>query len=162
MARPLASCLLVAAAAACQPPPTAVTACQLVQDPGPHLGRTVTIEDMALPAPGGTVAITAIRGCRIQNIQGIELDLGEAEPESAELLRRNLAEGRRRSRPNQAFGVAGRFTGTVEQGFEGAISLRLRRAENQQLRRADDMLQPGLFNTMQAEPDTVYLSNTVR
>jgi hypothetical protein len=162
MARALPAFFLIVAAAACQSPPASIAACQLVRDPSPHLGKAVTIEDVALPAPGGTIAITAIRGCPIQNIQGIELDLSEAEPESAELLRRNLAEAQRRSRPNNALGVAGRFTGTVDQGFEGALSLRLRRAENQQLRRADDMLQPGLFNAMQAEPDSVYASNTIR
>jgi hypothetical protein len=162
MIRPAALFLLVAAAAACNSAPRSVTACQLVQDPAAFVGETVTIEDVALPAPGGTIAITAIRGCRIQSIQGIELDLSESEAESAELLRQNLAEGRRRSRPNNAYGVAGRFTGKVVQGFEGALALRLRRAENQQLRRADDMLQPGLFNTMQAEPDSIYTSNTVR
>lgn len=163
MARLSALCFLLGAATACQaPPPAALTACQLVQDPGPHLGQSVTIEDVALPAPGGTIAITAVRGCRIQSIQGIELDLSEAEPDSADLLRRNLAEGERRSRPNNALGVAGRFTGTVEQGFEGALSLRLQRVENQQLRRADDMLQPGLFNTMRAEPDSIYVANTIR
>jgi hypothetical protein len=162
MARALVPCLLIVAVAGCESPPTSITACQLVQDPSPHLGKTVAIDDVALSAPSGTIAITAIRGCRIQNIQGIELDLSEAEPESAELLRRNLAEAQRRSRPNNALGVAGRFTGTVEPGYEDALSLRLQRAENQQLRRADDMLQPGLFNAMQAEPDSLYVSNTIR
>jgi hypothetical protein len=162
MIRPCFILPLAAAAVACNSAPRAVTACQLVQDPAAFVDRIVTIEDVALPAPGGTIAITAIRGCPIQNIQGIELDLSETEPESAAALRRNLAEGRRRSRPNDAFGVAGRFTGRVVQGFEGALALRLHRADNQALRRADDMLQPGLFNTMQAEPDSIYASNTVR
>lgn len=162
MTRLLAPSLLLAALSACGAPPVAITACQLVQDPGPNMNRVVTIDDVALPAPGGTIAITAVRGCRIQNVQGIELDLSEADSDSADLLRRNLAEAQRRSRPNNALGVGARFTGTVAQGFEGALSLRLRRADDQQLRRADDMLQPGLFNTMQAESDSVYVSNTIR
>jgi hypothetical protein len=115
-----------------------------------------------LPAPGGTVAITAVRGCPIRLIQGIELELIGADSESAELLRANLAEGRRRSRPNQVLGVAGRFTGRVEQGFEGALTIHVRRIENQEVRRADDMLQPSLWNAMQAEPDSIYSSNRQR
>jgi hypothetical protein len=164
MVRSFAFLMLTAAVGGCQSAPTVVSACQLVQDPAAHVGKAVTIEDMALPAPGGTIAITAVRGCRIQNVQGIELDLSEAEAEGAEALRRNLAEGRRRSRPNHVYGVAGRFTGTVEQGFEGALTLHLRRAENQQVRRADNMLQPGLYDLMsgQGEADSVYVSNTVR
>lgn len=162
MARLPALLLLLAATAACQSPPAGVTACQLVRNPEPLLGKDVTIEDVALPTPGGTIAITAVRGCPIEAMQGIELDLSETEQEAADLLRRNLAEARRRSRPNQGLGVAGRFTGTVARGFEGALSLRLRRVENQQLRRADDMLQPGLFNAMQAEPDSIYTANTIR
>ena len=162
MARSLAPLLLVAAAVACQQAPTAVTACRLVQDPAAHVGKSVTIEDMALPAPGGTIAITAIRGCPIGAIQGIEVDLSEAEAESADLLRANLAHGRQRSRPNNVHGVAAKYTGRVEQGFEGALTLHLRRAEDQQIRRADDLLQPGLFNSMRAEPDSAYVSNTVR
>jgi hypothetical protein len=146
----------------CQSEPATVTACQLVRNPAPHVDRVVTIEDLALPAPGGTIAITAIRGCPIGAIQGIEVDLSEAEPESADQLRTNLAQGRRRSRPNDVHGVAARFIGRIEQGFEGALTLHLRRAENQQIRRADDMLQPGLFNSMRAEPDSTYVSNTVR
>ena len=163
MARSLAPLLLIAAAVACQQAPTAVTACRLVQDPAAHVGKSVTIEDMALPAPGGTIAITAIRGCRIQSIQGIELDLSEAEAESADALRSNLAEGRRRSRPNHVYGVAGRFTGRIEQGVEGALTLHLRRVENQQVRRADNMLQPGLYDMMsgRGEADSVYVSNTL-
>src|SRR5690349_419633 len=116
MLRALAPCLMILAATACRSPaPTAVTACQLVQNPGAHVGRSVMIEDVALPAPGGTIAITAVRGCRIQNIQGIELDLSDTDAETAALLRRNLAEAQRQSRPNNALGVAGRFTGTVQQ-----------------------------------------------
>lgn len=148
--------------AACQAGPAEITACQLVRDPAPYIGRSVTIDDMALPAPGGTVAITAIRGCPITAIQGIELDLSEAEAQGAELLRRNLAEGRRRSRPRHVHGVAARFTGRVEQGFEGALTIHVSRVDDQQIRRADDMLQPSLWNAMQAEPDSIYSSNRQR
>ena len=162
MARPYAALILPLILGGCQPEVASVTACELVRNPARHVGRTVTIEDLALPAPGGTIAITAIRGCPIGAIQGIEVDLSEAESESADLLRNNLAEGRRRSRPNNVHGVAAKFTGRVEQGFEGALTLHLRRAEDQQIRRADDMLQPGLFNSMRAEPDATYVSNTVR
>ena len=162
MVRRLLALALPLAVAGCQSEATPVTACQLVRNPAPHVGRLVTIEDLALPAPGGTIAITAIRGCPINAIQGIELDLSEAEADSAEQLRANIAVGQRRSRPNDVHGVAARFTGQVEQGFEGAITLHLRRADNQQIRRADDMLQPGLFNSMRAEPDSTYASNTVK
>ena len=162
MARRLFALALMPALAGCQSEATLVTACQLVRDPAPHIGRMVTIEDVALPAPGGTIAITAIRGCPINAIQGIELDLSEAETESTEQLRANLALGERRSRPNDVHGVAARFTGQVERGFEGAITIHVRRVEDQQVRRADDMLQPGLFNSMRAEPDSTYASNTVK
>ena len=162
MARLLALLGLSLILAGCQSEATAVTACELVRDPAPHVDRLVTIEDVALPAPGGTIAITAIRGCPIGAIQGIEVDLSEAEAESADLLRANLAHGRQRSRPNNVHGVAAKYTGRVEQGFEGALTLHLRRAEDQQIRRADDLLQPGLFNSMRAEPDSAYVSNTVR
>lgn len=162
MARPYAALALSLILVGCHSAAAPVTACQLVRNPAPHVGRIVTIEDLALPAPGGTIAITAIRGCPIGAIQGIEVDLTEAESESADLLRNNLAEGRRRSRPNNVHGVAAKFTGRVEQGFEGALTLHLRSAENQQIRRADDMLQPGLYNSMRAEPDSTYVSNTVR
>jgi len=162
MARFCAALSLPFVLAGCQSEATIVTACALVRDPALHAGRTVTIEDLALPAPGGTIAITAIRGCPIGAIQGIEVDLSEAEAENADLLRNNLAEGRRRSSPNNVHGVAAQFTGRVEQGFEGALILHLRRADNQQIRRADDLLQPGLFNSMSAEPDSTYVSNTVR
>ncbi len=162
MVRSLPALALIFTVAGCQSEPATVTACRLVRDPAPHVDRMVTIEDVALPAPGGTIAITAIRGCPIGAIQGIEVDLSEAEPESAELLRANLAQGRRRSRPNNVHGVAAKFTGRVEQGFEGALTLHLLRAEDQQIRRADDMLQPGLFNSMREAPDSTYVSNTVR
>jgi hypothetical protein len=162
MVRPLLALALSLILGGCQSEASTIAACELVRNPAPHVGRMVTIEDVALPAPGGTIAITAIRGCPIGAIQGIEVDLSEAAAESADLLRNNLAEGQRRSRPDNVHGVAAKFTGRVEQGFEGALTLHLRKAENQQIRRADDVLQPGLYNSMRAEPDSTYVSNTVR
>lgn len=157
---PLGLALAALFIAGCTAPKT-VTACQLVRDPATYLERVIAIEDVALPTPGGTVAITAVRGCPVEAIQGIELELGAAGRASADLLRRNLEEGRRRSRPNNVLGVAARFVGEVKPGVDGALILHVRRIERQEVRRADDMLQPGLFNTMQAEPDTIDPSNAL-
>ena len=146
-ARILASAL---ALSACQNGATTVTACELVRDPAPHLDRMIAVEDVALASPRGTIAITAVRGCPIEAVQGIELELGEAETDNIAALRRNLDQGRRASRPGDVRGVAARFVGRVEQDFDGSLTLYLSRAEDQRIARADDMLQPGLYDAMEA------------